>query len=403
MAAAEKLQLSESFAASSCPKGRLQKATILVVAGETSGEEHAAGLVQEINKQCSQIQIQWFGSGSHRMAEVGVELLEDVSQLAAIGPWDAVQNLPSYWNLYRRILKEVRLRRPRLAILIDFPEFNLKLARRLKQEGVPVCYFIAPQIWAWRSSRLRQIRKFVDLILVVLPFEQDFYRRNGVEAHFVGNPFLARLRGVPPSIGSGPDQEQVVALLPGSRIQEVHRIFPILLDAAEYVAQQCKVRFWVVKAPDIPIQNLRQVYRQWARSRRKDLSLEFREEGSAQLLSQADCAIIKSGTSTLEATLLQVPFAMVYRMSWPTWIFARLLVRTQNYCLANLVMGERIVPEFIQWNATGDAIGSYLVRLLTQKGELENVKKKLREAAVRLGHSDAYCEAARHVREFLRE
>jgi len=234
----------------------MARVSVLVVTGETSGEQHAAALVREIDRLSPGIRIQWFGSGSRKMSEAGVDLLEDVSRLAAIGPWEAAGNLSSYWRLYRNILREVRLRRTRLAILVDFPDFNLRLARRLKQAGVTVVYFIAPQVWAWRASRVRQIRRDVDLVLAVFPFEQDYFRRQGVNAHYVGNPSLERLRGAASGRGSSLREEPRVALLPGSRIQEVRRIFPRLLDAARYASRRCRARFWVVKAPDVPLEEL---------------------------------------------------------------------------------------------------------------------------------------------------
>ena len=258
----------------------------------------------------------------------------------------------------------------------------------MKQAGVTVVYFIAPQVWAWRSSRVRRMRRDVDLVLAVFPFEQEYFRSRGVNARYVGNPSLERLREVEPGTGTGPRQEPVVALLPGSRIQEVRRIFPRLLDAARYVSRRCQARFQVVKAPDVPLEELKTVYRNWLGRRGKPLPLEFREEDTAQVLPRADCAIIKSGTSTLEATLLRVPFAMVYRMSWPTWIFARLLVRTRTYSLTNLVLGERVVPEFVQWQARGRTIGRYLVRLLTDDGERASVREKLGQAASPAGQAE---------------
>ena len=162
--------------------------------GEASGEQHAAGLIEQVRCQNPGLELQWFGSGGPRMAQQGVELIQDVSKLAAIGPWDAMAHLRHYIQLYRRLIREVESRRPRVAVLVDFPDFNLRLARRLKQLGVRVCYFIGPQAWAWRAGRVKQIRKYVDLMLVIFPFEQDFYQRHGVPAVYVGNPTYSSLR-----------------------------------------------------------------------------------------------------------------------------------------------------------------------------------------------------------------
>ena len=380
---------------------------ILVVTGETSGEQHAAGLIDEVNRQCPDLLVDWFGSGGERMSKAGVDLLADVSRLAAIGPWDALFLLSDYIKLYRRILRETRSRKPAVAILVDFPEFNLKLARRLKKMGVSVCYFIGPQIWAWRSSRVRQISRYVDLMLVVLPFEEDFYERRQVRARYVGNPSVSRLDRTR-SKGAAPRRTQtgqpfLVALFPGSRSQEVKRILPIQLDAASHILGHCRVRFWVAQAPGVSSQQLLKVYDCWRRRTNTSLPLEVREEESSRLLPEVDCAIIKSGTSTLEATLFQIPFAMVYLMSWPSWFLLKPFVRTQTYCLANLIAGKTIVPEFVQGQATGENIGDYVIQLLLDEKKRETVREQLKVAADRLGRQDAYQEAAKCLRESFLE
>ncbi len=378
-----------------------------MVTGETSGEQHAAGLIDEVNRQCPDLSVDWFGSGGERMSEAGVELLADVSRLAAIGPWDALSLLPDYIKLYRRILRETRRRCPTVAILVDFPEFNLKLARRLKKMGVSVCYFIGPQIWAWRSSRVRQISRHVDLMLVVLPFEQEFYERRQVAARYVGNPSVSRLNRsspgeiVPRRVEAG--QPFLVALFPGSRTQEVQRILPVLLDAALHITAHCQVCFWVAQAPGVSGRQLLGIYDSWRQRTNTSLPLEIREEGASRLLPQVDCAIIKSGTSTLEATLFQIPFAMVYLMPWPIWFLLRPFVRTQTYCLANLIAGKTIVPEFVQRRATGENIGGYVVQLLLDEKKRETVREQLKQAADRLGQQDAYREAAKCVRQSFLE
>ncbi len=380
---------------------------ILVVAGETSGEQHAACLVEEVNRHNDNLQLRWFGSGGQRMATAGVELLQDVSQLGAIGPWDALANLSHYWKLYREILAQTRRRRPRLAVLVDFPDFNLNLARRLKALGIPVCYFIGPQVWAWRSSRLKLIRRCVDLMLVILPFEEKLYRTHGVRAHYVGNPSVALKQSTITTTEGSPRLERkaatpMVALLPGSRRKEVERIFPLQLDAARYVADRCPVRFRVAQAPAIAKDDLATRYENWIKQGNRTLPLKIQKDGAGQILAQAHCAIIKSGISTLQALIYQVPFAMVYRMSPASWYLTKPLVRTDTYCLANLIAGKRIVPEFVQAEASGANIGAFIVRLLRDEDEHKKVKSDLRMASKNLGSENAYLEGARYVTKLLR-
>ncbi|MEE8160289.1 MAG: lipid-A-disaccharide synthase, partial [Acidobacteriota bacterium] len=366
----------------------------------------AAGVLKQIELHNPQWNFQWFGSGGSRMAAAGVDLLADVSQLAAIGPWEALAQMGHYWKLYRRILAQTRKRRPRLALLVDFPEFNLTLARRLKHMKIPICYFIGPQVWAWRPRRINQIKRCIDLMLVIFPFEEEFYRRRGIEAHYVGNPSIALREFLSKSDngsqgGTATSDGPVVALLPGSRQREVEQIFPIQLDAARCVAEHCPAQFWVIKAPAIPRSQLQAVYEAWLGQGNPPLQLEIQEEEAPRLLSQVTCAIVKSGTSTLEATILHVPFAMVYRMSRPSWYLARPLVKTKTYCLANLIAGKKIVPEFVQDQATGENIGGYVLELLKDQSRREEVSRDLQIASERLGERDAYQESAKYISQFL--
>lgn len=342
------------------------------------------------------------------MASAGVELLTDVSQLAAIGPWEALAHMGRYWRLYRRLLAESRRRQPRLAILVDFPEFNLSLARRLKAMRIPICYFIGPQVWAWRPRRIHQIKRCVDLMLVIFPFEEEFYRSRGIEAHYVGNPSIA-LRQFLSTGRNGSDGEETdsdlpaVALLPGSRRKEVEQILPVQLDAALCVSKRYPARFWVIKAPGIRRSQIEAVYGAWLNQGNAPLQLEIDEKRGSELLSRVACAIVKSGTSTLEATILHVPFAMVYRISRPSWYLARPLVDTDTYCLANLIAGKTIVPEFVQDQATGENIGGYVLELLQDRSRREEVSRNLQEASEKLGEQDAYEESARRISQFLSE
>jgi lipid-A-disaccharide synthase len=380
--------------------------SVLVVTGETSGEQHAASLIDQIERQNPDWEFQWFGSGGTRMAAADVELLTDVSRLAAVGPWEALSHMGNYWRLYRRVLLEVRRRRPQLAILVDFPEFNLKLSRRLKKMKVPVCYFIGPQLWAWRPYRINQIKQWVDLMLVIFPFEQEYYRQRGIDAHYVGNPSI-RLREflTEPHIGwdgdPGSSHPSVVALLPGSRHKEVESIFPVQLDAAGWIARHHSARFRVSKAPAISVAQLEAIYQAWKGRGNPEIELEFVEDHTPRLLSQARCAIVKSGTSTLEATILHVPFAMVYRISRPSWYLTRPFINIDTYCLANLIAGERIVPEFVQDKATGENIGSYVLELLEDQSRREQVRTHLERVSQKLGEKDAYQESAKHVGRLL--
>ena len=381
-----------------------RKQSILVITGETSGETHAAGLIEQMKLQNPHQSLDWFGSGGSHMAAAGVELLSDVSQLGAIGTWDALALMGRYFSLYRNVLKEAERRRPLLAVLVDFPDFNLRIVGKLKALNIPICYFIGPQVWAWRQSRLKQIKRCVDLMLVILPFEEAFFRDRGIEAHYVGNPCTKLRRFLSEDKDSCPDSKPyTVALLPGSRTREVENILPIQLDAASWIAQRHSVRFWIVKAPEIHSDRLQKIYDRWRKNGKGEISLEIRHEEASELLSRACCAIVKSGTSTLEAAILQVPFAMVYRLPRVSYFLARPRVKTAAYCLPNLIAGEQVVPEFVQSQAKGEKIGDYLSELLGDRKRRDEVRNGLLRVTEKLGDGDAYCEGARHITRFLKK
>ena len=371
--------------------------SILVVAGETSGEEHAAEVVRAL-RELRPGGFQWFGSGGPRMDEQGVELMTRIDSLAAIGPVAACSNLLDYLRLFRRIQKRVRQSPPALAVLVDFPEFNLRLASRLSKQGIPVCYFISPQIWAWRPGRVSRVRRHVARMLVILPFEVTFYRRHGVDAVYVGNP-IARLKRTTGSDHrvSPKGRRGRIALLPGSRRKEIDQIFPVQLEAAALVQSRFPCSFRVVAAPEVDDEHLLGVYQKWRKKQGPGVDLEMVRGPIEKQLPWADCAIVKSGTSTLQAMVLKVPFAMVYRMSELSYRLLRPLVRTESFCLANLVAGRQVAPEFVQGEAQGKAIAAYLLDLLTSPDRMQEVKQNLEIASKKLGTLDAYAETAKEI------
>jgi lipid-A-disaccharide synthase len=371
--------------------------SILIVSGETSGDRHGAGLIRAMEDLLRERDLRFFGSGGREMAAAGAELLLDVSRLSAIGPLAALTNVGSYVGLLRRLLGEARRRRPALAVLVDFPDFNLPLARRLKSIGIPICYFIGPQLWAWRPSRMKQIQRYVDLMLVILPFEEDYYVSRGVRAHYVGNPTALRFRRLGKRAGAGRNSPPIVGLLPGSRRKEVELILPVQLDAAASLAGRMSVRFRLLRAPEISSERIREIVARWAGKRREPPRIDIVGAPPEEFLGELDGAVVKSGTSTLEAMLAEVPFAMVYRLAPVSWFLLRPLVRTRTYCLANLVAGRPIVPEFVQREARGERIGCYLERILTDSAEWERIRSDLGEAGRRLGSLDAYAEGARRI------
>ncbi len=375
---------------------------VLVVTGETSGERHMARVMDALEAQAPGL-VEWFGSGGPEMARAGFDCLHDVSRLGAIGPAAALAQAGSYLRLYRDLLREADRRRPDLAVLVDFPEFNLRLARSLDRRSIPVYYFISPQVWAWRSSRVRIVRRHVRRMLVIFPFEEEFYRRHGVQAHYVGNPSAAELRPLRQPQAAGPHGEPLVALMPGSCLHEAEQLLPVMLETAALIGREVPVRFRLLRAPALREDWLRQRLENWQNRHGALPPLEIVPGEPARYLPAARCALVKSGTSTLEAMLLGVPFAMVYRMAPLSYRLLKPWVRTATYCLANLVAGREVAPEFVQEKARPEAISRYLLKLLRDPGHLELVKQKLKIASETLGDRDAYSETARHLIEFLED
>jgi lipid-A-disaccharide synthase len=376
--------------------------SILVVTGETSGEQHFAGVVREFRREFGVDSAHWFGSGGRAMREQGVEVLVDVADLAAIGPMAAMANLRSYIGLYRDLQKEAKHRKPSLAVLVDFPDFNLRLAPKLRDLGIPVCYFIGPQLWAWRPGRVKTIRRYVDHMWVILPFEREFYQRHGIAAEYVGNPvaeLACNMKG--PGKMGGSEAQALVGLMPGSRRREILQNLPVLLEAAWHLSQSIPCRFLLIKAPGSCPESLEEDCRKWQVKNEMPLDLDFLQGETSELLPQVDCAIIKSGTATLEAMVLGVPFVMVYRMASLSYRLLKPWVKTDTFCLANLVAGRRIVPEFVQDNAEPKRIASHLLSWLKSPEKLDDVKQNLENASENLGERQAYRETAGKIAELL--
>ena len=376
--------------------------SLLVVAGEASGDFHAASLCAEIQARVPG-PVQIWGAGGERLQKLGARLLGLSHQLAAIGPAAAFGQLYHYWALYRSILSEVGTRRPDAAILVDFPDFNLPLARALRRRGVkPIVYFISPQLWAWRQGRVRRIHNDVDQMIVLLPFEVDFYRRHGIQARYFGHPLASRKpverdRSAFARI-HGLDQKKIwVAVLPGSRRREVGAILPLVLEGAAHLPREEQERLVLVigAAPGLRAR-IERIVSEW--NSRLSICVV---DGSEQVLANCDYGLVKSGTSTLEAALAGLPLCVVYRVSFWTWVTAKCLVRTEHYALPNLVLRERAVPELMQWDANPRSVAAVLSSFSRRDVQWEVVKQRLAGVREKLAAEDPYRDAAASVLQLL--
>ncbi|MBI3939472.1 MAG: lipid-A-disaccharide synthase [Acidobacteria bacterium] len=376
--------------------------TLLVVAGEESGDLHASHLCEQILKRVSQ-PLQVWGSGGDRLAALGARLLASSRQLAAIGPAAALAQAGRYCRLYHSILEEAQARRPLAAVLVDFPDFNLPLARALKKRGIaPIVYFISPQLWAWRQGRVRKVRNNVDKMIVLFPFEVDFYRAHGVTAEYYGHPLASneppwRDRQSFAQRHRLSENDVFVAVLPGSRRREVEAILPVVLEGAGMLApaRHLHLQLVIAAAP-----GLRREIERLVHSAGGHLKIKI-IEGSDEVLAHCDYGLIKSGTSTLEAALAGLPFCMLYRGSSVSWNLVRFLLKTELFALPNLILKERAVPELVQRQANPRAVAAMLSSFVGKDPKWEIILQKLSRVRDRLAGADPYGDAATSIVRFM--
>ena len=382
---------------------------LMLVAGEESGDAHAAALVRALREAGPGARFEFFGSAGAAMAREGVEPVVREEDLAITGLVEIARALPRFLEAYRALKRAAVERRPDAVVLVDWPDFNLALARSLRRKGLKVVYYISPQLWAWRSHRVRQVRRDVDLLLTILPFERDWYAARGVtHVEFVGHPLAASVashltraefcarHGLDPA-------KPVVALLPGSRRKEFERILPVMLDAAARIDRRHapEVQFVVALAARRSKEEVEAVTRRRGVGSGMPKELRVVEGESREALAAADAAAVCSGTATLEAALLNTPLVVVYKESALNWHTLGRLIEVEHYGLVNLVAGYRLAPELLQDDFTGDALARELLTLLEPEKN-RDVRARLREATARLGEGGASRRAADAVLDALR-
>lgn len=377
--------------------------SILIVAGEASGEMYGAELAIALRQMEPGRPWDFFGCGGSRMREAGVETLVDIHQLAVLGPFEAAAHLWHFFRALKQIRVESARRRPALAILIDFPDFNLRLARHLKAMGIRVAYFISPQIWAWRTQRVRQIQQHVDRMIVILPFEKEFYSRFGVEVDYVGHPLVDRV--VPTCSREDfrrknqlPVDCTLLCLLPGSRSKEIHYHLPVLLHFARRLSWTHPVQFLLPVASSA----IRRRVESCLREEAPGLPIKIIDQNVYDAIGASDLAVVASGTATLETALLGIPLVAIFRISNLTWIVGQYLVRSPHYCLVNLIAEERIVPELYQSDFSEERLWKEILRLIEDPVRRDHVKMKLAGVREKLGTGGAIQRAAEIIRALLK-
>jgi len=379
---------------------------VLFSAGDASGELHAAALAEELSRRAPGVEM--FGLGGPAMEKAGVELVVPQRELAVGGLVEVLLDLPRIVSVWRRMTRALAERRPELVILVDSPDFNLPFAKRAKRRGVPVLYYVSPQVWAWRRGRVRKIAARVDRLAVIFPFEPAVYAGTGVPVDFVGHPLLDRLAPLAAesdraeakrALGLAPERP-LVLLLPGSRRNEVRRTLPLQLAVARAVhARDPRVGFAVAVAPSIARESVDEALAQVPLPSLLDLAVI--EGRTYEGIRAADVALAKPGTVTLEVALLGTPLVVTTRVNALTAWLIRRLVRVSSYTMPNLIAGRPVVPEFLQEDADPERIAEALLRLLSgpareaQLAELAGVREAL-------GGGGAAARAARIAEEMAR-
>ncbi|MBI3617497.1 MAG: lipid-A-disaccharide synthase [Candidatus Omnitrophica bacterium] len=369
----------------------------IIVAGEASGDVHAAHLVDELKKLDPSLTFS--GIGGPRLQASGVELYKDISSLAVVGFVEVIKHYGAIRGIFNLILQRIDKVKPQAVILVDYPGFNLRLAREIKKRNVKVIYYISPQVWAWKANRVEQIQKYVDKMLVLFRFEQDFYARRGVRVDFVGHPLMDALNA-PMDKNKfcqrhGLDRERLtIGLLPGSRQNEINTLLPIMLNAADILHKEfAPIQFLVLKAHTIERSLLERCCRNAVCQPR------IIESETYDGINACHLCIVASGTATLETAILEKPMVIVYKTSFPTWLMAKLLVKIPYIGLVNVVAGKKIVAECVQFQATPEHIASQLRKIITDEIRIAVIKENLRDVKNLLGALGASQRAAEIIYE----
>jgi len=359
---------------------------VAVVAGEASGDLHASEVVRELKKLEPSLEL--FGIGGDLLAGEGMTLLHHAREMGIVGLFNVLRHLPMFRRIYKELLERIRIEKPDVVFLVDYPEFNLRVARRCKEMGIRVVYYISPQLWAWRKGRVRHIAKYVDRMIVIFPFEEALYRTHDVPVTYVGHPLIEQLA----HIVKPPRDPGVLrmALLPGSRRMEVRSLLPPMLDAVRILRMERNVDAYIIQAPTIRHELLTSMVAA------SGVDVPILEHDGGEGVAAADVSLSSSGTATLESAILGTPVVVMYRLSRATYLLGKRLVSLPHFSLVNIVAEKEVVPELIQDDVNGPRIAEE-VRKLVAPGTAERIGVELAMIREKLGMPGASRRAADEI------
>ena len=384
--------------------------TIYFVAGEVSADNHGAALMRSLRELDGELH--FVGRGGPQMKEVakqsaigrirgGGQFKNWISEAAVLGLWEVLRKYGYFREQFHETLQEIRESKPDAVVLIDYPGFNLRLARALRKQAPQqkVIYYISPQVWAWNRGRIKRMAHFIDLVLCIFPFEVDLYNQAGLRALFVGHPMTERLRAR--KIDTERDSN-LIGLFPGSRSREVRKIFPVMLETArELRKHNSNLRFEVAAASEQLAREMKLFVAGLDRSRDRD-AIQIKVDETAVIMQRAWAGIVASGSATLEAAYFRLPFVLIYKVAWPTYLAARLVVSVEYLGMPNLLADKEVVPEFIQHRAKPSAIVKAAEPLIENANARERMISEFDAIVPKLGGSGASQGAARAIIEEIR-
>ncbi len=369
---------------------------IMIVAGEASGDLHGSRLITAMRSRCPDLRVS--GVGGVELAAAGVEILFPSAKIAVVGFFEVISHLADIITAQKLLRQRLTERRPQLLILIDFPDFNLLLAGQAKKLGIPIFYYISPQVWAWRAGRVKTIGRLADRIGVILPFEEDFYRSRGVTAHYVGHPLLDSVRAELSrnafcKMFDIDASRRLIGILPGSRSKEIRQLLPVFLEAAAAYQRRVDTRpvFLIPQASTVTEGELAE---NGVDRYRSLLDIRIIASRRYDLMAACDAVLAASGTVTLEVLLLDTPLVVAYKLSPRTYQLGRLLVKVPYFALVNLIAGEEIVPELLQGEARADRISEELFQLVHDPLRRARMKQDFTRVRALLGTTGASDRAA---------
>jgi lipid-A-disaccharide synthase len=361
---------------------------LAIVAGEASGDLHASEVVRELKKLDPQLET--FGIGGDLLGREHMTLLHHAREMGIVGLFNVLRHLPMFHRVFNELIERIAAEKPDAVFLVDYPEFNLRVAKRCKELGLKVIYYISPQLWAWRRGRVRHIAKYVDRMIVIFPFEEDFYKQHDVPVTYVGHPVveqLAHVRKPPRNTAT-----LRIALLPGSRRMEVRSLLPAMLDAVRILREERKVDAYIIQAPTIAQELLETIV--------GDTGVPIVPHDRGEGVAAADVALSSSGTATLESAVLGTPVVVMYRLSRATYLLGKRLVKLPHFSLVNIIAGHEVVPELIQEDVNGPRIAAE-VRRLVEPARYEWMRRELEIIRGKLGAPGASRRAAEEIHKMV--